>query len=63
MNDPRRLRDEADSTVELRSVTVERYESDHTYIAAGLSTGERVVTAGVHRLAPGEKVKLQEEKT
>ena len=42
----------------LRSVTVERYESDRTYIAAGLSTGERVVTAGVHRLAPGDKVKL-----
>jgi multidrug efflux pump subunit AcrA (membrane-fusion protein) len=52
----------ADSTVELHSVTVERYESDRTYIAAGLNTGERVVTAGVHRLAPGEKVKLQEEK-
>ena len=52
----------ADSTVELRAVTVERYESDRTYIAAGLNTGERVVTAGVHRLAPGEKVKLQEEK-
>jgi hypothetical protein len=28
------------------------------YIASGLTTGERVVTAGVHRLAPGEKVKL-----
>jgi RND family efflux transporter MFP subunit len=48
----------ADGTVALRSVTVERYESDRTYIAAGLSTGERVVTAGVHRLAPGDKVKL-----
>ncbi|HTU65791.1 MAG TPA: efflux RND transporter periplasmic adaptor subunit [Steroidobacteraceae bacterium] len=48
----------ADSTVELRPVTVERYESDRTYVAAGISTGERVVTAGVHRLAPGEKVKL-----
>jgi RND family efflux transporter MFP subunit len=53
----------ADNTVELQSVTVERYESDRTYIAAGLNTGERVVTAGVHRLSPGEKVKLQEEKT
>ncbi|HKW85308.1 MAG TPA: efflux RND transporter periplasmic adaptor subunit, partial [Burkholderiaceae bacterium] len=52
----------ADSTVELRAITVERYDSDRTYVAAGLNTGERVVTAGVHRLAPGEKVKLQEEK-
>jgi RND family efflux transporter MFP subunit len=48
----------ADSTVELRTVEVERYESDRVYIASGLTTGERVVTAGVHRLAPGEKVKL-----
>lgn len=53
----------ADSTVELRAVVVERYESDRTFIASGLSTGERVVTAGVHRLSPGEKVKLQAEKT
>jgi len=52
----------ADSTVELRPIIVERYESDRTYVAAGLETGERVVTAGVHRLAPGEKVKLQAEK-
>jgi RND family efflux transporter MFP subunit len=52
----------ADNTVELHAVTVERFESDRTYIAAGLNTGERVVTAGVHRLSPGEKVKLQEEK-
>jgi RND family efflux transporter MFP subunit len=47
-----------DETVELRPVTVERYDSDRVYIAAGLSTGERVVTAGVHRLAAGQKVKL-----
>jgi multidrug efflux system membrane fusion protein len=51
-----------DSTVELRAVTVERYDSERTYIAAGIRTGERVVTAGVHRLAPGEKVKLAAEK-
>ena len=51
----------ADNTVELRAVGVARYESDRTYIATGLSTGERVVTAGVHRLAPGEKVKLLDE--
>jgi multidrug efflux system membrane fusion protein len=51
-----------DGTVELRAVTVERYDSEHTYIAAGIRTGERVVTAGVHRLAPGEKVKLAAEK-
>lgn len=51
----------ADGTVDLRAVTVERYESDRTFISAGITTGERVVTAGVHRLSQGEKVKLQPE--
>jgi len=43
-------------------VTVERYDSERVYIADGIRTGERVVTAGVHRLAQGEKVKLSGEK-
>jgi RND family efflux transporter MFP subunit len=50
-----------DLTVELRSVTVDRYESDRVIIAAGLHGGERVVTAGVHRLAEGELVRLLAE--
>jgi multidrug efflux pump subunit AcrA (membrane-fusion protein) len=49
-----------DNTVELRAVTVERYDSDRLYVADGIRTGERVVTAGVHRLAAGDKVKLLE---
>ncbi len=52
-----------DGTVELRSVSVERYDSDRVFIASGIRTGERVVTAGVHRLAPGDKVRVQPEKT
>ena len=52
-----------DGTVELRPVSVERYDSDRVFIASGIRTGERVVTAGVHRLAPGEKVRVQPEKT
>jgi len=48
--------------VELRAVTVERYDTDRVYVAEGIRTGERVVTAGVHRLSPGEKVKLASEK-
>ena len=52
----------ADNTVDLRAVTVERYDSERVYIADGIRTGERVVTAGVHRLAQGEKVKLSGEK-
>lgn len=50
-----------DLTVELRPVTIERYDTDRAYVAGGIATGERVVTAGVHRLAPGEKVKLPDE--
>jgi membrane fusion protein, multidrug efflux system len=52
----------ADNTVELRAVVVERYDSDRVYVADGIRTGERVVTAGVHRLATGDKVKLLVEK-
>jgi multidrug efflux pump subunit AcrA (membrane-fusion protein) len=51
-----------ESTVELRAVTIERYDTDRAYVSEGIRTGERVVTAGVHRLAPGEKVKLAAEK-
>ncbi len=50
----------ADHTVELRAVAVERYDTERVYVADGLRTGEHVVTAGVHRLAPGEQVKLLE---
>jgi RND family efflux transporter MFP subunit len=51
-----------DSTVELRPVTVERYDADRIFVSDGVRTGEHVVTAGVHRLAPGEKVRLTESK-
>jgi len=47
--------------LELRPVQVERYESDRVMIAGGLNAGERVVTAGVHRLAAQEEVRLLEE--
>ncbi len=46
-----------DQTLELRTVNVARYESDRVFIAQGLQIGERVVTAGVHRLAAGERVR------
>jgi RND family efflux transporter MFP subunit len=51
----------ADLKIELRPVTVDRYESDRVVITAGLHAGERVVTAGVHRLAEGELVRLLAE--
>lgn len=51
-----------DMALELRPVKVERYDSDRVLIASGLRSGDRVVTAGVHRLATGEKVRLMGEK-
>jgi len=47
-----------DQTLELRPVTIDRYESDRILVSQGLRAGERVVTAGVHRLAAGERVRL-----
>ena len=49
-----------DLTLELRPVRVERFESDSVLISDGVAVGERVVTAGVHRLAAGERVRLLE---
>jgi RND family efflux transporter MFP subunit len=51
----------ADQTLELRPVAVERYDSDRVLIAEGLAAGDRVVTAGVHRLSAGESVRLLAE--
>ena len=49
-----------DHTLELRPVQVQRYESERVLVATGLARGERVVTAGVHRLLVGEHVRLLE---
>jgi multidrug efflux system membrane fusion protein len=46
----------ADSTLELRRVTVERYGERDVLVSAGLAAGERVVMQGVHAVAAGEKV-------
>jgi multidrug efflux system membrane fusion protein len=47
----------SDSSVELRSVSVERTASDLAVIK-GVAAGERVVTGGALRLAPGTKVRI-----
>lgn len=52
-----------DRTLELRPVQVQRYESTRVLLASGVSAGERIVTAGVHRLSTGEHVRLLEEVT
>jgi multidrug efflux system membrane fusion protein len=43
--------------VELRPVTVAAYVQDAVLVAAGLQAGEQVVTAGVHKLIPGQTVR------
>jgi multidrug efflux system membrane fusion protein len=46
----------ADSTLELRRVTVARYGERDVLVSGGLSAGERVVMQGVHAVAAGQKV-------
>lgn len=53
----RRSRDEPAGTVELVPVTVHAYRDDEVLVS-GLEAGELVVTAGVHKMAPGLRVAL-----
>ncbi|MBV1838468.1 efflux RND transporter periplasmic adaptor subunit [Acetobacter estunensis] len=48
-------------TVSQRLVNVGRYTTNDVSIASGLRAGDRVVTAGVQVLYPGEKVSLLDE--
>lgn len=48
----------ADHTVSLRPVEISAYRDSGAVIASGLAAGERIVTAGVHRLSAGEKIQL-----
>lgn len=52
----------ADQTVTLRKVRVAAYTDAGAAVAAGLSPGERIVAAGVHKLSAGEKVRLADAK-
>lgn len=49
-----------DHTVQLKPITVDRYQGDSVIVGGGLAQGEVVVTAGVQKLLPGEKVSLAE---
>jgi len=44
-------------SVALRTIDVASHESDRVVVAAGLDAGDNVVTAGVHALHPGQKVR------
>lgn len=50
-------------TLELRPVAVAAYAGDFAIVAGGLKNGERVVTAGVHKLDAGQKVRAWTEPT
>jgi len=49
-----------DSTVQLKPITVQRYQGDAVVVGGGLTQGDVVVTAGVQKLLPGQKVSLME---
>jgi membrane fusion protein, multidrug efflux system len=51
----------SDNTVDLRTVTVTQTENNRSLIGAGVSVGERVVTAGWFRLTPGAKVTVSQD--
>ncbi len=48
----------ASMTVKLQSIVVGGADGNSVMVASGLQPGQRVVTAGVHTLTPGQKVKL-----
>ncbi len=44
--------------IELRPVTIGVYADDAVTVIAGLNEGERVVTAGVHKLNATDKIRI-----
>src|SRR6516165_9617931 len=49
-----------DGTVELKPITVARYQGDSVVVGGGLGQGDIVVTGGVQKLLPGQKVRLMQ---
>jgi hypothetical protein len=45
-------------TLELRSVTVDRYDERTISVASGLHDGDRVVVQGVHAVSAGQHVQV-----
>jgi len=55
------LVDTANNTVSSREVQATPDGDGWVRVTAGLDAGARVVTAGVHRLAEGQKVRIGQE--
>jgi RND family efflux transporter MFP subunit len=49
---------ETDGTLQLKQVTVARYDGDWAYVAEGVAEGASIVTLGVQKLDPHEKVRV-----
>ncbi|WP_154929188.1 efflux RND transporter periplasmic adaptor subunit [Pantoea anthophila] len=47
---------DAASRLQLRPVVLARFDAQQIFVASGIQSGERIVTAGVATLQPGEKV-------
>ncbi|NBF01638.1 efflux RND transporter periplasmic adaptor subunit [Pseudomonas sp. Fl5BN2] len=54
--------DRQSQTVAPREVTVLSRDSDSALIGQGIKPGERIVSAGVNSLKPGQKVKIDEDR-
>ncbi len=55
--------DPASKQVNLRAVEVGMYREDGVVVRSGLQNGEWVVTAGVHKLVPGQPVRPLDDAT
>lgn len=53
--------DATSMTVKVQPIVVAGADGNSVMVASGLQPGQRVVTAGVHTLTPGQKVKLFDE--
>ena len=53
--------DSATQTVSPRDVSVLRRDARNVLLSGGIKTGDRVVSAGVYSLTPGQKVRLDKE--
>ena len=47
-----------EGSVQLKPITVQRYQGDSVIVGDGLAQGDVVVTAGVQKLLPGQKVRV-----
>lgn len=52
------LVDQKTRTVDTKPISIERYSGDKIVLSGGLEKGDVVVTAGVQKLIPGQKVRL-----